>query len=98
MTSFNFIPRKVQKKVTGTLPQSVPSTSASVPPLVAPSSIKGKEKDKSPLSEEDYLTLVSLSLSDYALYSDSDLRFKVDTAEEGCTHSILFQFSFGYSA
>ncbi|KAI0072309.1 hypothetical protein K474DRAFT_1678742 [Panus rudis PR-1116 ss-1] len=45
-------------------------------------SSKGKKKEVL-LGEEDLVRLTRLSLSEYALWSDPDLRRKIDTAEEG---------------
>ena len=83
--SFPFLPRTVAKrnptnvnvaKVNAPL-GSVPTTSQSNTPS------KGKEKAPEGPSTEECAILVSLALSEYALWGDPDLRMKLDE-DDGC--------------
>ncbi|KIP10388.1 hypothetical protein PHLGIDRAFT_50327, partial [Phlebiopsis gigantea 11061_1 CR5-6] len=94
-----FIPRKVAKSLaqknhaTSSLGRAagVPTTSTTPhvtelpPPSQNKSDSKGKEKAQEPttLLEEDYAAMLSLSVSDYALWADPELRQNMDFAEDG---------------
>lgn len=95
---FQFVPRKVAQK-TSRPPQPIasPSSIAPVAPTSGPSSApapalhyvsnsNGKRKsiDVS-AKDEDLVALLCLSLSDYTLWSNVDLRRAVALADEGCT-------------
>lgn len=57
---------------------------------------KGKaQEDTRWLSEEDYVSLVRLSVSDYALWSDTDLRKTIEFADDGCTSTPSLYIVFG---
>lgn len=50
---------------------------------------KGKAKDDVPsrtLSEDDCIALLCLALSEHALWLDSDLRWRVESSDEGCEY------------
>ena len=97
-SSFTFVPRKVQAKNAKTQGSSSTTRisasrrtvgSANTPTLKASSSVKGKEKatentSKPPFTEQDYVSLISMALSDYALWSDSDLRRIIEQHPEQC--------------
>ena len=70
-------------------------TETSTAALTASSSAKGKEKatentSKSAFTEQDYVFLISMALSDYALWSDSDLRRIVEQHPERCKSCFIF--------
>lgn len=83
------------KKSAGQAPLLVqslqPNEHDTTPPLGGspPSSaFKGKRKareDSQRLSEEDWTVLLRLAVTDYALWSDADLRRTMEFAEEDCT-------------
>ncbi|KAH9854863.1 hypothetical protein C2E23DRAFT_725373 [Lenzites betulinus] len=90
-----FVPRKVAQKAKTNIPtpKIVPATSsgaARTPPVTqsSVSSAKGKSKHTEPsIPDEDLATLLLLSLSDYALWLNTDLRRALATADDGCTCS-----------
>ncbi len=83
--SLPFVPRNVKRKSTVKNP-SVAHNAEPGPLRIPPP--KPDEKppldEKPRLSEEDYTILVTLALSDYALFCDPDLRRKIDQSEEKC--------------
>ena len=103
-SSFTFVPRKVQAKNAKTQGSSSTTRisasrgtagSANTPTLKASSSVKGKEKatentSKPLFTEQDYVSLISMALSDYALWSDSDLRRIVEQHPEQCKSCFIF--------
>lgn len=96
---FAFVPRKVAKSLrsSGVSSKSSkndskdPATSSAAAPVTLPlrssessSKGKGKETQATLVAEEDYAALVLLSLTEYALWADPDLRMSVESSEEGC--------------
>ena len=77
-------PADVEEPISDTLPSQDATTLKG----------KGKEKDTA-VSSEDCVTLLLLSVSDYALWSDSDLRWTMESAEEGCTSTLRYLTVFG---
>ncbi|PBK93939.1 hypothetical protein ARMGADRAFT_1164773 [Armillaria gallica] len=94
--SLPFIPRNVatkSKKIQSTKDREV-NISSACSPRIPLSIAKGKEQDKpdidepavlnkSSFSDKEYASLISLALSDFALFSDPDLRRKIDEGEDG---------------
>ncbi|KAK0190370.1 hypothetical protein F5146DRAFT_1102801 [Armillaria mellea] len=94
--SLPFIPRNVatkSKKIQSTNDREV-NVSSACSPHIPLSIAKGKEQDKpdidepavlnkSSFSDKEYASLISLALSDFALFSDPDLRRKIDEGEDG---------------
>ncbi|SJL02608.1 uncharacterized protein ARMOST_05939 [Armillaria ostoyae] len=94
--SLPFIPRNVatkSKKIQSTKDREV-NISSACSPRIPLSVAKGKEQDKpdidepavlnkSSFSDKEYASLISLALSDFALFSDPDLRRKIDEGEDG---------------
>lgn len=90
-----FQPDGTKEKSSGDL--SRPATSSrSIEPSTTdnseqPSTSKGKNKalhDNRWLSEEEYADMLRLTVSDYALWFDADLRRTIESAEEGCCRSL----------
>ena len=93
---FQFVPRKVAHKSSHISQPSVPSSTASAR-TAAPSSpqagssahapdIKGKGKStEHTVKDEDLAALISLSISDYNLWANVDLRRAIANAQDGCT-------------
>jgi hypothetical protein len=89
-STFAFVPRAVSKdkKKPVLVPQSIP-TSGSSAREPNPNANEGKTKAsdrKTKYSDEDYANLIFIAISDYALWSDPDLRRTVDwssTSESG---------------
>lgn len=102
--SLPFIPRNVttkSKKIQSTKDREV-NISSACSPRIPLSIAKGKEQDKpdidgpavlnkSSFSDKEYASLISLALSDFALFSNPDLRRKIDEGEDGC-QSFLFVY------
>jgi hypothetical protein len=103
-SSFAFVPRTVskgrKKPVQNVLPtRSVPNSSTPNP--IPKVNDRGKTKasggtdgGKAKYSDEDYANVICIAISDYALWSDPDLRRTVDwsstsesgqQANDGCT-------------
>ncbi|KAK0447713.1 hypothetical protein EV421DRAFT_1926874 [Armillaria borealis] len=94
--SLPFIPRNVatkSKKIQSTKDREV-NISSACSPRIPLSIAKGKEQDKpdidepavlnkSSFSDKEYASLISLAFSDFALFSDPDLRRKIDEGEDG---------------
>ncbi|KAF9035363.1 hypothetical protein BDZ89DRAFT_1130404 [Hymenopellis radicata] len=82
--SLPFVPRNVKTKSKVKKPPVIAHNAEPGPSRLPPP--KPDEKpaldEKPRLSEEDYTTLVTLALSDYALFSDPDLRRKIDQSVE----------------
>ncbi|TFK43971.1 hypothetical protein BDQ12DRAFT_596164 [Crucibulum laeve] len=109
MASFAFIPRKFAKAPKASI-STVPSQTHTASVTVLPRDVKGKGKDeretgptkansKVKYSDSDYINLVCMALSDYALWADSDFRRKIDLSgtgedaleeDKGCKSSSLF--------
>lgn len=83
-SSFAFVPRTLSKdkKKPGRnvhLNRSIPSLSAPTPTPTVNDRGKGKASDgKSKYSDEDYANVICIAISDYALWSDPDLRRTID--------------------
>ncbi|KAK0207078.1 hypothetical protein DFS33DRAFT_1257127 [Desarmillaria ectypa] len=94
--SLPFIPRNVatkSKKIQSTKGRDVDISPASSS-WISLSVAKGKEQEKPDIdgpvvlnkpgfSDKEYASLVSLALSDFALFSDPDLRRKIDEGQDG---------------
>jgi hypothetical protein len=103
-STFAFVPRAVSKdkKKPVLIPQSIPTSGSSAPTTHEPNlnANEGKTKAsggtdrKTKYSDEDYANLICIAISDYALWSDPDLRRTVDWSSmsesgqqtnDGCT-------------
>ena len=96
---FHFVPRKVAQRTRPSLsaPDAPVPGPSSTPPgrPLTPKEVqhlgtdakkaKGKNKDTKGPSDEDLATLLTLSLSDHALWTNVGLRRAVSEADEGCT-------------
>ncbi|KXN81845.1 hypothetical protein AN958_03614 [Leucoagaricus sp. SymC.cos] len=87
MSSLSFVPRKVtkgsnaqkpkpQSVIAETSKSSVASANSSST-LVTASTPSGASEESSKYDEQDYANLIALSLSDYALWVDADIRQKL---------------------
>ena len=81
-------------------PQPPPGASGSTHPAPIPGSnasdgspkrfhyTKGKKSQEEYLSDLDVLSLLELSLSDYALWLDAGLRHSIELSRDGCESNI----------
>jgi hypothetical protein len=91
--TFPFIPRKLTRKQHD-LPRDVgqqvipTSTSQTVAVVACKETEKKRYPETSPpqSSDEDYAILISLALSNHALWSNPELRRKIEE-QKGCTYS-----------
>ncbi|KAK1225322.1 hypothetical protein PQX77_011740 [Marasmius sp. AFHP31] len=99
--ALNFVPRKVAKPKTTAIsqPGSAHTSNVSQPHVNEDVKGKGKEtshikiRDKSPYSDEDVCTVISLALSDHAIWLNSEVRRKlVDSVNDGNEGFISFSF------
>lgn len=79
---------------TGITSTNLISTNQDCVPDIAPepytANAKGKVKEvEGFVSQEDYAILVSLSLSDYAIWSNPELRRTIASCEDACAYCIL---------
>ena len=75
--SFDFVPRKLNAK-------SKPAPKRQQP-VAGPSTPAPKDIVKTTsLADTDYVAIVTLALSDYALLYDPELRYKIDQSKEHC--------------
>ncbi|KAJ2930066.1 hypothetical protein H1R20_g7030, partial [Candolleomyces eurysporus] len=81
-SSFAFIPRKVAKKSATSLKVNAISGDSPRPSSSQPPKGKQPEPDSTRLSAEECVILVSLAFSEYALWSDVDLRKKLTPVGE----------------
>ncbi|TFK69435.1 hypothetical protein BDN72DRAFT_857727 [Pluteus cervinus] len=82
MTSFAFVPRKLAAKPPKVTHQSPPSvTQAPVASSSSNPSKPEKAERRNELSDADYVALVCLAFSEYALWLNPDLRRTIDYAD-----------------